>query len=525
MVNVMSGRPSVTAQGRRLTTPDRSLLVLIGVALVLSATVLWVMKDAIIDDGYINLGYVRMLSEHFEWGMLPGTPSNTATSPANVIVTAAVALVVGSPMAAMWVVTLATSVALAVGLDSLGGLWGVGRKFAWIALVFILANPLLASSLALETTAAVTLMVWLLARAAAGDWRGYGWLCGFGLLLRMDLVFVMGIIWLLHPALRRPLLPARVWGTTWRASAIALPWFAFSWFYFGSAIPDTFAMKTEFDGWGGPFLFGLQNLYLPLYGLAVRAVYVLAAASLVALVALPAFARTKFRPALPQVASAGAAGLAYLGFYCYISVSPYVWYYGIPLGAGLLVLAWTISATSITLFARRGVNWVRVAAGVAATALFATSVASWQHDLSRHLPLREAPIHGNWALTPEYKRIGLDLAERLPEGAVVRSAGEFAIILYYCDCTLIDRFDDRALIEGTLLNAKYNGSPLMRLNYRRYDPSDYPRTRSNYHLEYRRGWTDDPFGWNVFSPTQGRGHYLLLEGPRGSGLAEPESGH
>ena len=59
-------------------------------------------------------------------------------------------------------------------------------------------------AVALETTAAVTLIVWLLARAGVGDWRGYGWLCGFGLLLRPDLVLVMAIVWLFHPAMRRP---------------------------------------------------------------------------------------------------------------------------------------------------------------------------------------------------------------------------------------------------------------------------------------------------------------------------------
>ena len=85
----------------------------------------------------------------------------------------------------------------------------------------------------------------------------------------------------------------------------------------------------------------------------------------------------------------------------------------------------------------------------------------------------------------------------------MRSAGEFAVILYYCDCTLLDRFDDRALIKRTLLNAKHDGSLPMRLNYRRYDPSDYPRTPEDFHLEYRRGMDRRPVRLERLQPARG----------------------
>ena len=124
-------------------------------------------------------------------------------------------------------------------------------------------------------------------------------------------------------------------------------------------------------------------------------------------------------------------------------------------------------------------------------------------------------MHGNWALTPQYQQIGHDLAERLPDGAVVRSAGEFAMILYYCDCTLLDRFDDRSLIEQTLIDAPRQTGPCRcgsttQLRPERL-PARSPRTTTSATTE---AGTTIPKAWNVYSPTQGRGHYVLHEGPR-----------
>lgn len=519
----MSGRASVTAALRRCGLRNSSDVALVGLAMLLSAFVLYAMQDSIIDDGYINLGYVKMLSEHFEWGMLPGVPANTATSPLNVLVTSAVAAIVRSPMAAMWIVAIATAAILAIGLLALSRDWRVGRRFAWIAVVLIVLNPLLASTTGLETIGVVTLTVWLLARAAAGDWRTYGWLCGLGLLLRTDLVVVMAVIWLCHPALWRREdkagTLAKLSATAWRAAIVALPWFVFSWIYFGSAIPDTFAMKTTQPNWGGPFVSGLTDRYLPLYPTAVWSALVICGAGVLGTVLLPLFLRTRYRDVVAMVASAAAAAVVYFVLYCLLGVPPYFWYYGLPVAMAAVVASWVVSAGSTTLFTERAATWTRVAAGVAAAALFLPTGVTWVRDLSRHTPLREAPIHGNWALTPQYRQIGLDLADRVPPGAVVRSAGEFAVILYYCDCTLLDRFDDRAMIEKTLLEAKDDGSTLMRLNYLLYDPAKYERPKTDFHLVYERGWTDDPQAWNVFSPTRGRGHLTLVEGARPRGAA------
>ena len=63
---------------------------------------------------------------------------------------------------------------------------------------------------------------------------------------------------------------------------------------------------------------------------------------------------------------------------------------------------------------------------------------------------------------------------------------------------------------SSLMRAKRDGSLPMRLNYYNYDPEDYPPIEADYRLRYKRGWTDDPMAWNVYSPTRGRGHFVLV---------------
>ena len=46
-------------------------------------------KDSLTDDAYITLAYAKNLALHLHWGLIPQEVSNTATSPLNLIVLAA----------------------------------------------------------------------------------------------------------------------------------------------------------------------------------------------------------------------------------------------------------------------------------------------------------------------------------------------------------------------------------------------------------------------------------------------------
>jgi hypothetical protein len=510
-------RPADVAKGRWThavddwLTPSRAALV--GLAALLELAVLWAVHGAMVDDGFISLDYARTLAFHGDWGAVPGIPSNTATSPLNVMLLAAITVVVRSPMAALWILAVANAAALAVGLVRLGQAWRVGDRIAWVAVPLLILNPVIASSTGLETAMTATLLVWLLDAAARGAWQRFGWLAGVGVVLRPDLVIVIAVVWLLHPQLRRPSALRTTAGTAWRAAVVGLPWFVFSWIYFGSAIPDTLVVKQN-QSWGH-FDVGLWQRYYHLFPWAITSVTIAAGIGLLVLLALPASGRTRFRPVALSVAACGLAGLAYYGVYTQLQVPPYFWYYGIPLASLTLVAAFGVCAASTALRQSAGRQWNlgRYAAAVAGVALLAPMVVTWASGLSDHAPLQEAPVHGNWALPSQYRQIGEDLAQRLPPGAVVRSAGEFGTILYYCHCTMIDRLDQRGLIMQQLLRAKHRSLP-MRLNYLWLDPSKYPTLKQDFHLTYRNGRSDLADVWNVYGAVRRWGHFELEPGPR-----------
>ena len=514
------------------TEVDRTLPLLPGItiadvavvvgALVLATAGLWAMQDALIDDVFITLGYARNLAEHGEWGILPGIPANTATSVLNVLVLGAVTMVVRDPMAALWLVTALNAAALAVGLLRLGSLWGVGRWLAYVGAPLLLLNPLLVSSIGMETMLTVTLLVWLLERAQAGSVAGFGWLSGLAVLLRADLVVVVAVVWMLHPGLRQPTWLRPTTAIAWRAALLCTPWFLWSWIHFGSAIPDTLALKQR-QTWSS-FPLGWWARYHPRYPEATEAVTIIAGLGVVACVALPLLARIADRSPVLSIAAAPLAGAAYFALFWVLDVPPYFWYYGLTLAGLTLVLAWAVGVLAHRdqgdpLIAR----W-KLVGGVAAAAMAIPGAYVMADLLSDHAPLREAPIHGNWALTPQYKQIGLDLRQRLGNDVVIRSSGEFGTIQYYCECVVLDRFSDRSLIVPALEKQR-DSSWLMKLNYAWFDGDDYSGTEQDYHLSYDRRHVDEtlhPDMWNVFSPTRGTGHYELVPGPlprdEGSGV-------
>jgi hypothetical protein len=522
----LAPEPRVAAVARAATRSQLlrpSSLALYGFAAGLAVAVLWALQDSLIDDAFISLDYARTLAFHGDWGAVPGIPSNTATSPLNIVVLAAVTFVVRDPMTALWIVTITNAVLLAVGLIRLGTHWRVGARLAWVAVPLLLLNPLLASSTGMETMLAVTLFVFLLDTALTGDSRRYGWLTGVAMVTRPDLVIVAAVVWLMHPALRKPRpLPAAL-GTAWRAALVGLPWFVFSWFHFGSAVPDTLAIKRGQD-WGD-YATGLWDRYHGLYPAATNAVLAITTLGILVVVATPFLSRSRYRSVARSVASAGLAGAAYFVAYSQLGVPPYFWYYAVPVVGATLALAFAIAAASLA--AVEGTTSSRLLCGAVSVAVLSPTVAIWANGLAQHAPLREAPIHGNWALTPEYKRIGLDLADEIPDGAVVRSAGEFGTILYYCDCTLIDRFDQRALVMPQLVDAR-EASWLGELNYLWLHPDDYALMHQDYHLRYREGERparERPLDtWQVYSPTRGPGRYSLWPGSRPEDIDEGFAG-
>src|SRR5262249_34337045 len=71
-------------------------------------------RDALIDDAFITLRYVKTLVTDGTWGFFPGYVSNTATSPLNVLLLSGVSMVTRSPVDAVIWLTLIELLVLAL---------------------------------------------------------------------------------------------------------------------------------------------------------------------------------------------------------------------------------------------------------------------------------------------------------------------------------------------------------------------------------------------------------------------------
>lgn len=477
---------------------DVSVVVMVA---IVSGVAFWAMHRALVDDAYITLVYARNLAEHGHWGLLLDRTSNTATSPLNVVVLAAFAAFTGDAVRGLGVVYVLNGAALAVGLLLMGRSTGLGRRLALIAGPLLALNPLLVSTAGLETMLAVTALVFLL-WASAGE-RAWlvGALTGVTVLLRLDLVVVAVVVLLLRRHLWR-----RLHWVVLVAAAVALPWFAFSWFALGSAVPDTLLIKTL--GTWGNYPTGLVTKYFRPYPLGVIGTLAPAVLGVVAVLTWTLWRRYLPGPDRAVVPIAGATALAYYLTFVFLGVYPFFWYYGVPI-AGLALAA---SAGLATLTLQRDKRLRFVAAGLALAAAFVPTAVAWTSALDRHVPLQIALVKGNWAETWQYTKIGRELPQVVGHRTPVQSPGEIGTILYFCRCELIDRFSDRGQLAEAIDGVR-GSSILGRLNYLWLDTTQLQPTPVRYVLQWRPGPDLSGRGWNVYSLTGHRrhqGHIALL---------------
>ena len=377
-------------------------------------------RDAIIDDAFIQLQYGHQLAASGTWGMLPDRLANTSTSTLNVFLLALADLLPGSLRDAALFLAAAELLAMLALLLRLSlrlfGSYGFGLA-AFAAVVF---NPLLLSTLGLETVPFFTLMLASVLLFLEGRHLLMSTALAFLTLTRPDGVLLAAI-----------LLPQAPAGQRWRCLALyvalLLPWHLYAWTQLGSPLPDTLFIKLTRDAWGGEHFFrnGL-GLYLERFPLPTIASFLLAPFALYAL-----------RRAAPPLVRALAttlllyAALHYVA-YSLAGVPPFHWYYlheALPLAVA--------GAAGLSLLARdRGLAALQpLAWGLPLLVFFVIAAGSgW--------PFHEAPIHTNWATTRQYREVGRWLAENVPPGAPVLVRGEIGTLAYYSQRTLVNEFSD-----------------------------------------------------------------------------------
>ncbi|MGY1838262.1 MULTISPECIES: hypothetical protein [unclassified Modestobacter] len=489
--------------------PQRNRWPIAGWALVgavVGAALVWMAHRALIDDAYITFSYVQNLVADGHWGLIPTEESNAATSPLNVLLLAAatwlVSLVTGEvrPVAGFSLLTIALT-ALLTGWAAATAR-RLGRSSAWslAVLAVVLANPFVNASLGMEVVLTAALLMGLVQAAVRGSSVAFGVLAGLLVLTRLDLGVIVAAVFLLSPSIRRPF-----WRAPVIAAAVSLPWYAFSWWHFGSAIPDTFVIKTLQESFGdATFANGLWSFWA---GRGELAMWLGVAPALVGLVVvaglLVAGVRRRVTAAQWPIAGLGLGGVAYFAAYSLLGVPPYQWYYApstVALGvAGVFGLALLAGRSRLAVA-------VPVAVAVALTAL--TVVALPERTLSWERPI----YFGNWALPAQYLQVGEDVG-RLVGDATVIAPPEIGTLAYACECSIVDAFSDPGrtlpLIEERIDQSGSVGTALLEANFVRRDESVQPR-EAEFELVYTKDAPPpDLPSWQVWSPATGDGTLFL----------------
>ena len=281
---------------------------------------------ALIDDAYITIGYARTLAENGQWAMQPGPVSNTATSPLNVLLLAGLTVLTGGPVLAVGVLLVAVLGVTGAALGSIADRFGWSPWSAPVAVGLLVVNPLLVSVIGMETHLALGIVAVLGWTIVTGRTAATGALCGLLVLTRADLV-AFALAALLAVLLLSP-------GRRWRAGTrvvgaavvVALPWFVASWWWLGSAVPDTLLVKMSESMGDRTFANGLWFFYLgyPFAVVAslVAAVVGLAVAALVAVRAVTPRRIPTTTAALVLVSECSAL-LLHVGVCLLLGTAPY----------------------------------------------------------------------------------------------------------------------------------------------------------------------------------------------------------
>lgn len=475
---------------------------------ILAAVALWsgavfvVVRGGLVDDAYITLSYARSLAFHLHWGLIPQETANSATSPLNVLVLGAATAVLRAPLVGLGAVFVLANVVLA------GALWRAARSSGMpgasgvLGVLLVLGNPLVLSSVGMEMALAAALLGLLLLAAVERRPVLFGVAAGLLALTRLDLV-----VFPLAVFVGRPVLWRALWRALGTACAVALPWFAFSWWHFGSAIPDTLAVKLIQRSWGGwTFTNGLA-LYYTRYPVAIILSVVAAGLALVGILVwlvLQIVGRPGPATLDPWVL-VGIGAAAHFLVYTRIQVPPYHWYYAPSLIGLSITFAGMVGAIAA---AARSVP-SRVVAELAGALAIVLVAAQVSLIAANGMPWRQAVINSNWGKPADYARIGQLLRQDVGS-RTVSSPGEIGGLAYFCGCSIVDDFADRGHLAGMIrqriAHAEGLQRWLMELNFARF-PHLMQRP-VEFALRREDGQADDP-RWNISSSWSRTTHLRL----------------
>lgn len=481
----------------------------VAIAAVVGVVAFWWVRGSLIDDAYITLDYARSLATELHWGLIEQSTANSATSPLNVALIAlatSVLRVTGGihPVAGLGCLFVACFAALAWWWVRITDALRLHPLATPLGVVLTALSPFMLSAAGMEVLVAATILTGMLAMACDRRPAAFGVLSGLALLTRLDLIVFVVILVLAASGIRAGILKAA--GTT---VLVAAPWFVASWFLLGSAIPDTFVIKTlqgSFGGWtfaGGPLFYFDRFPAATLVSFAPAA---LAAVLVPVWCVLRPFRGSERMRALAPVMGIGMGGAAYYAAYSVMGVPPYQWYFVPVMSAGAIV-----TCAFAASWPRGRAITTRVGGGLAGVATVAVVVASVVVAVGDGVPWRTAPVFGNWATPADYARVGRQVGPRVGDAAV-RAPPEIGTLAYFCHCAIVDPYADRGrtipLIDKRIEQAGPVMGTLLRVNYLWLD-RDTPPLTPKYRLVWAPGPGGGPDVWPTYSPAVGVSHLTL----------------
>lgn len=442
---------------------------------ILAGVVFIVIHTGLIDDAYITMDYARTLAEHFQWAMIPGQLDNTETTPLYVMLVAAGTWVFHSPVTGVGVVFVAAFGVLTYALRRSARSAGLPAWTGLLGALLLLVNPLLLSSVGLGVDLIAALLSLLLLATVQGRPVRFGLVAGLLALTRLDLVLFVPFLLLARRRLCRGW-----WKIALTTAAVSVPWFTWSWYVLGSAIPDTLVIKQlQNSDWGiWTFSNGIE-LYVGKYPVPAVLSLLAPALALLALLTWLPLRTVRFRRLawgkLDPSALLAVGAIAYYAVYTNLHVAPFHWYYAPSTIALTIFLAMAVGLAATA--ARRGLA-LRVTAATATSAAVLLATAQFVVLGLTGLPWIQAPIMTNGYTPSDYARMGVALGGRIGD-ATVGSPDEIGTLAYFCQCSIEDSLADRGYLPDLLAQREAKAGPvvrwLLRLNYRHFDRGLRPR--------------------------------------------------
>jgi hypothetical protein len=408
-------------------------------------------QNALIDDAFITLNYVKNIVRNGTWGFFAGHVANTATSPLNVILLTIVSLLTGSITESPIWLALFCFVVMAIALDRISSKL-FGRKwFGRLATLALVLNPLIISTIGLESIVFSALLVLSLYCVVSGKWCWLAFVLGMLSITRVDGLLFAAIFLFSVPTFRTRL---RFLGILLLSAA---PWYLFSWIHLGSFVPDTLFIRLTEPSWPGSTFANGAALYFWRYPTE----------------AYLSFAYLSFLPALlirqvrnsPVVRLVLALGFVHFLAYSLLPVAPFHWYY-VPESV-VAALFGAVSMGIIYKLCRPG-TWQRMAVSAVLSISVLVALIGMYSLLARdHFRVTEVPIHTNVASEQQYKQVGLWLKDNVAGNSVFME-GEIGTLAYYCDCFLLDSFSDRRWLApgvNKVIAGHGLGAAIYRLNF------------------------------------------------------------